>query len=210
MRNVKFRWNQVSSWQHRMAKGKNLTLVVCFLLPLKREIKNVWHLQPISSVWGPLIFLPVTLSKPGTQSASPTPAGKPSTLDLQGSPVKLYLKSMRNKGQILQYDKECPCVMSLAWLSLQSLKFFPPIFHTSSLLSQTQDNLKYLKFLNVTCHAPSEPSDILIPFYEFPINLFLHSDNSLLNIYWEPIDYVQSKEILLSWSLQDGRGERED
>ena len=30
---------------------KNLTLVVCCLLPLKREIKNVWHFQPISSVW---------------------------------------------------------------------------------------------------------------------------------------------------------------
>ena len=84
---------------------------------------------------------------------------------------------------------------------------FPHIFLA---FPNTQDNLKYLKFLNVTCHAPSEPSDILIPFYEFPINLFLHSDNSLLNIYWEPIDYVQSKEILLSWSLQDGQGERED
>ena len=28
----------------------------------KREIKNVWHLQPFSSVWRPLAFLPVTLS----------------------------------------------------------------------------------------------------------------------------------------------------
>ena len=42
-------------------KGKNVILV-CLLLPLKREIKNVWHLQPISSVWRPLGFLPVTLS----------------------------------------------------------------------------------------------------------------------------------------------------
>ena len=40
--------------------GKNLTLVVCFLLLLKREIKIVWHLQPISSIWRPLAFLPVT------------------------------------------------------------------------------------------------------------------------------------------------------
>ena len=43
---------------------KNLTLVVCFLLPLKREIKNVWHLQPISSIWKPLAFLTVTLAFP--------------------------------------------------------------------------------------------------------------------------------------------------
>ena len=43
-------------------KGKKaLTLVVCLLLPLKREIKIVWHLQPISPVWRPLAFLPVTL-----------------------------------------------------------------------------------------------------------------------------------------------------
>ena len=27
-----------------------------------RERKNVWHLKPISSAWGPLAFLPVTLS----------------------------------------------------------------------------------------------------------------------------------------------------
>ena len=42
--------------------GKKNMKLVCFLLQLKREIKNVWHLQPISSVWGPLAFLPVTLS----------------------------------------------------------------------------------------------------------------------------------------------------
>ena len=36
---------------------------VCSLLPLKRD-KNVWHLLPISSVWRPLAFLPVTLSVP--------------------------------------------------------------------------------------------------------------------------------------------------
>ena len=41
---------------------KNLTLRVCFLLPLKRERKNVWHLQPVSSIGGPLAFLPLTLS----------------------------------------------------------------------------------------------------------------------------------------------------
>ena len=34
-----------------------------FLLPLKRDRKNVWHLQPVSSVWRPLAFLSVTLSK---------------------------------------------------------------------------------------------------------------------------------------------------
>ena len=32
-----------------------------FLLPLKRD-KSVWHFQPLSSVWRPLAFLPVTLS----------------------------------------------------------------------------------------------------------------------------------------------------
>ena len=36
--------------------------LVCFLLPLKRE-KNVWHLQPTSSIWRPLAFLPVTVSR---------------------------------------------------------------------------------------------------------------------------------------------------
>ena len=41
-------------------KGKKISLV-CFLLTLKRD-KNAWHLQPISSIWRPLAFLPVTLS----------------------------------------------------------------------------------------------------------------------------------------------------
>ena len=49
-----------TNWATREAK--NLTLVICFLLPLNREIKNVWQLQPISSVWTPLAFLPITLS----------------------------------------------------------------------------------------------------------------------------------------------------
>ena len=63
-------WTRVScmgggfftNWAIREAK--NLTLVVCFLLPLKRERKDVWHLQPISSIWRPLAFLPWT-AKPG-------------------------------------------------------------------------------------------------------------------------------------------------
>ena len=49
---VKLRWNQVLSWQHIILKrnlflnlyregGKNLMLVVCFLLRLKREIKKM-------------------------------------------------------------------------------------------------------------------------------------------------------------------------
>ena len=43
-------------------------LLVCFLLPLKKD-KNVWHLQPLSSVWRPLLaFLPVTLSLAGESS----------------------------------------------------------------------------------------------------------------------------------------------
>ena len=42
-----------TNWAIREAK--NLTLVVCFLLLLKREREreNVWHLQPISSIWRP-------------------------------------------------------------------------------------------------------------------------------------------------------------
>ena len=49
---------------------RNLLLNLCregkthrwsFLLLLKRD-KNVWHLQPLSSLWRPLAFLPVTLS----------------------------------------------------------------------------------------------------------------------------------------------------
>ena len=50
---------------------RNLLLNLCregkthrwfFLLLLKRD-KNVWHLQPLSSLWRPLAFLPVTLSR---------------------------------------------------------------------------------------------------------------------------------------------------
>ena len=41
---------------------------VFFLLPLKRD-KNVWHLQPLSSVRRPLAFLPVTLSASSSYSA---------------------------------------------------------------------------------------------------------------------------------------------
>ena len=40
LRQARFRWNQVS-WQHRILQGKYLTLLVCFLLQVKWEIKNV-------------------------------------------------------------------------------------------------------------------------------------------------------------------------
>ena len=36
--------------------------LVCFLLMYNRD-KYVWHLQPLSCVWRPLAFLPLTLSK---------------------------------------------------------------------------------------------------------------------------------------------------
>ena len=50
-------------------EGKKMSLV-CFLMPLKRD-KNVWHLQPISSVWRPPAFLPVTFSPaPGSLAMS--------------------------------------------------------------------------------------------------------------------------------------------
>ena len=39
-------------------REKSITLV-CFLLTLKIDMKNVWHFQPISSVWRPLAFLSV-------------------------------------------------------------------------------------------------------------------------------------------------------
>ena len=39
-RKVKFRWNSVSSWQHRILREKRLTLEVYFLLLLKGEIKK--------------------------------------------------------------------------------------------------------------------------------------------------------------------------
>ena len=41
--------------------------LVCFLLLLKRGIKNVCHFQPIFSVWRPLAFLLVTLSEPDSK-----------------------------------------------------------------------------------------------------------------------------------------------
>jgi len=62
-----------TSFYFCIEKDKNLTLAVCFLLPLKGEIKNVWHLQPISSVWRPLAFLPVTLSVWVTMTLPPAP-----------------------------------------------------------------------------------------------------------------------------------------
>ena len=39
-------------------------MLVCFFLRRKREIKKkkVWHLQPISSIWRSLVFLPVGFS----------------------------------------------------------------------------------------------------------------------------------------------------
>ena len=61
-----------TSWNTREAlilyregkkKKKKSDTCSCLLLPLKREGQNVWHGQPISSVWRPLAFLPVTLSR---------------------------------------------------------------------------------------------------------------------------------------------------
>ena len=53
LRRVKFTWNQVSSNLLLIlySEGKkNLTLVVCFLLPLKREIKTIlYSFIPFSS-----------------------------------------------------------------------------------------------------------------------------------------------------------------
>ena len=63
LRIVNFRWNQVSLWQHNMLRETSFYIcmekeknIASFLLPLKRD-KNVWHLQPISSIWSPLAFL---------------------------------------------------------------------------------------------------------------------------------------------------------
>ena len=39
-------------------EGEKILTLVCFVLLLKRKIKNVWHLQSTSSVWRPLTFLP--------------------------------------------------------------------------------------------------------------------------------------------------------
>jgi len=69
LRIVNFRWNQVSLRQHSILRETSFQIciekekisLVCFLLPLERD-KNVWHLQPISSIWRPLAFLPVTFS----------------------------------------------------------------------------------------------------------------------------------------------------
>ena len=61
---VSLRWNQRNLLLILHGEGKkNLGLVICFLLLLKGEIKIVWFLQPISSVWRPLAFLPVTSQK---------------------------------------------------------------------------------------------------------------------------------------------------
>ena len=64
----------MSSWQHRILREtfflnlyregeKNLTLVVCFLLPLKREIKKCLTLAAYVLSLGTLAFLPVTPQK---------------------------------------------------------------------------------------------------------------------------------------------------
>ena len=44
--------------------------LVSFLLPLKRD-KNVWQLQPLSSIWRPLAFLTVNLSPPPGEPLNP-------------------------------------------------------------------------------------------------------------------------------------------
>ena len=61
LRKVKFRWNKVSSWQQRILRAKSLTLVVCFLLPLKGERKTdtCSLFPPFGDPW-PSCLLPLT------------------------------------------------------------------------------------------------------------------------------------------------------
>ena len=66
-------------------EGKKISLV-CFLLQLKRN-KNVWHLQPISSIWRPLAFLPVTLSIPGLGRSLGEENGNPLQYSCLGNPM---------------------------------------------------------------------------------------------------------------------------
>ena len=75
-------------------EGKKI-LLVCFLLPLKRD-KSAWHLKPISSIWRPLAFLPVTLSPcaPGwalDPDHGPYPQGAPLRQPAWGTPKPAQL-----------------------------------------------------------------------------------------------------------------------
>ena len=84
-----------------MEKEKNLTLVVCFFLLLKGEIKNAWHLQPLSSIWRPLAFLPVTLSlSPGDLSNPGIKPGFPA-LQIHSLPSEPWEKSNDLPGELL-------------------------------------------------------------------------------------------------------------
>ena len=83
----------MSSWRHRILKEafkfvqrreKSLTLVICCLLPLKREQKRL-TLAACLPVWRPLAFLPVALptacvmpgsgSRASARRVAPSPCG---------------------------------------------------------------------------------------------------------------------------------------
>ena len=49
-------------------RGKKKSDTCSLFPPAAEERKNVWHLQPTSSVWRPLTFLPITLSRPTAQT----------------------------------------------------------------------------------------------------------------------------------------------
>ena len=92
LRKVKFGWNQVSLWQHRIltetsfkiciGKGKKYSIS---FLPLLKRGENICHLQPVSTVWRPLASLPVTLSG-GTPARPRGSTGLPAGALLAGDP----------------------------------------------------------------------------------------------------------------------------
>ena len=74
-------------YREKYREGKKNPTLVCSLLRLKRAIKNVRRLQPASSVWRPLAFLPVTLSKGEERRGKGRGVGKPHSSDSELGPA---------------------------------------------------------------------------------------------------------------------------
>ena len=80
-------------------KEKTLTLIVCFLLPLKGEIKNVLHLQPISR-----------LETPGI------PVCYPLMITVYDAFILGQLKGYCYKGRNTHVDRLKKSLLGLLWL----------------------------------------------------------------------------------------------
>ena len=108
LRKIKFRWShnlimatQNFNWNLFLNLYREGGKYNTSLFPPASWERNVWHLQPVSSVWRPLAFPPVTLSTPEWVAVSSSRSSRPREwVCPSGAPGRLF--TLRHWGSLLR------------------------------------------------------------------------------------------------------------